>query len=231
MNATEEEINLFDDLLSGTAEGKAAFNKALTNDPSLAQKLIDYQNFKSAFEASEILAFKNKLSSWEHESSSKTNVFKLWFGAIAAGLAIIFGVSYFFFPSPSKESLIAGNFTPYDNVITVRGNKVDMDDAMNAYQHKDYQKAIEFFQELPKNELSVFYLGESYMALKKYDKAIEIYRQFSNPDHGLYEVNTFHLALAYFANSDDELAKKLFEKIEEEQGEYASQATALLRYL
>ena len=237
MNFNEEHIALFDHYLNGelTATEKSSFENRLSSDPDFAEAFADFQSFEKHLADAEITAFKDQLSEWDKSETEttpkKTRIIPLKFIAIAASIALAsFLVFKSFFTTPSNEALVAEYFTPYDNVITIRGVKEDIDAGMVLYEAEDYEAAIQLFEQYDSNSTALFYMAESLLTLKAYNDAITTYEKvLKNPDI-FKEVAEFHLGLAYLGADNTEAAVRSFEAIKEES-DYYQEAQLLLETL
>lgn len=237
MKITPENIALFDEYLRDnlTQKERLEFENKLQQNPELKAEFESFEALETAIQHNEIIQFKEKLNQWDKEKKEETpsssKVIRLRFLAIASSVILVVGFGIrFFFTNPSNQSLVDDRFFPYDNVLTIRGEKEDIDDGLKQYEQKHYELAIEQFVKYPSNENALFYLAESQMALKRYSKAIENYKAVIKLDNLFKEVATYHLALAYLGNNENSAAVELLETIDTAH-HYAADAAALLEDL
>ncbi len=225
MEGAENNIEQFDQYINNEldAEAKKAFEDRLTQDDAFLKAFENFKELEAVFQDAEIISFKEQLGAWDEEQKSETKstehkptrVIPIRSLAVAASIAIItfFGIQ-FFLKNDGNDQLAQTYFSTYDNVITVRGAKEDIDEALVYYDTQDYKEAINLLKEYPENITAQFYLGESYMASEKYDLAIQAYSIVVVDEGTVFsEVATFHLALAYLGMDDAEKAKTILSEI------------------
>ncbi len=233
------------------AEKIALFDRYLRNEMPSDERLIveaelkenqelrkDFEAFKAlehGLENQEIIAFKAKLNDWDKAGKQPTEnkgVFSMRFLAIAASIVLLVGVgaTFLLLSTPSNQTLVADNFNPYDNVLTVRGEKEDMDEGLKFYEQQQYEKAIENFEKYSTNENAVFYLAECYMALERYAEAIPLFEKVVVFDNVFSEVALFHLSLAELGNNNKKKALKHLKSIPS-SSDYADEAALLIEDL
>lgn len=239
MNFNEENIARFDQYLENEMPGdeRAEFEKELLENSELKGQFEAYEGFILNLTQAEITDFTKKLTVWDREErnaapkKARTQIYSLRFIAAAAVLTIgiVLTVNYFF-NSPSHEDLVATYFEPYDNVITVRGEKEELDDALLKYEEKNYAEALVIFATYAENETANFYAGECEMALKDYDKALISFEKTIKAKGLFSEIATFHKALAYVGKGDEVQAKITLISIAE-KSDFYEKAQNLLRDL
>ncbi len=237
MNLNEENCARFDRYLENEMPNneRAAFEEELNTNQELNQEYNKYNAFIATLTGTEIKNFTENLSRWDREERqtkpSKTKIYTLRFIAAAAVFAIglVFSVNYFF-NSPTTTELMATYFQPYDNVITTRGEKEDLDAAFLNYEEQNYAAALQLFSNTHNNETAYFYAGECEMVLKNYAQAV-IYFEQTTEMNGLFaEIATFHKALAYLGNGDEAQAKMILTSLDKTSDHYQD-AQRLLRDL
>lgn len=218
MNFNEENIALFDRYLHGAMsdQEKNDFEQKLETDNELKTEFEAFKSFERIFEDAEITAFKDQLEEWDKsgESPKQGSVFPIrMIATIAAVLLVALLTVTYFFSGSSNAELAENYFEPYDNVLTVRGDKVNMDEGLAYYEQEEYEKAADIFALFSDDPTANFYLAESGMALKHYDDAIAAYNLVLGEESIFEEVAEFHLALAYLGKDDTEKAIKTLEAI------------------
>ena len=231
MSKEAENIALFDRYLRNemSTDERVSFEAQLTENKTLKADFEAFQMLEKAIEDQEIIEFKERLKEWDAvPTEKKGRIISLPKIAIAATLIALIGItSFFYFKKPSNAELVASNFKPYDNVMTIRGEKEDIDDGLRHYEQKEYTKAIAQFEQYTHNENASFYLAESYMALEQYDDAILAYNSVIQLDNIFSEVATFHLALAHLGNNNSEEAIQILKTIKE-NSDYHEAALSVL---
>jgi len=235
MKTTPEEIELFDHYLRGEIDNseRLILENKIKADPELKAKFDDFLALEKALEDNEIIQFKSNLTNWDKTKKEQkgTKIFSLKFFALAASIVILIGIgATFLLMTPSNASLISANFDPYDNVLTIRGEKEDIDDGLKLYEQKEYSEAIIQFEKYPENENALFYLAESEMALNNYSEAVLAYEKVITLNNIFQEVATYHLSLAQLGAEEKEKAVKTLNSIPK-SSDYYQKAQALLEDL
>lgn len=234
MNFSEENIALFDAYLRNemTDLEKLAFEKKLSTTPHFKKEFDEFKTFEKAIEYAEIKSFKQKLKTWDNSivhqpNSNRPKVIRLRIISAVAAVAIIALISStFFFNTSDKESLVANNFQPYDNIITVRGEQADIDMGLHFYDLQEYSKAIEQLEKHPNNSSALFYAAESHLALKNYKEAAEKYELLLTQKNSLFdEIIRFHLGLAYIGMDKNDQAIEMLNSV---KGDFKTQAAELI---
>ena len=237
MNFKEENIALFDAYCQNEMDAiaKKEFENKLENNSDFKAEFENFKAFESAISDSEITAFKTKLGQWDApkkelppKKNSKIIPLRLFFAAAVAVLGF-FTVNYFF-TSLSNQELATNYFEPYDNVVTIRGAKEEIDNGLLLYEQNNFSGAIEIFSEISNNTTAVFYKAESYLALKNYTKAVLTYEKIINQESIFQEVAEFHLSLSYLGLDQKEKAEAVLQNISKES-DYYTQAQELLETL
>lgn len=234
MGLSAEHIALFDAYIRNelSAQERLNFEEKLNNDNAFKQDFEAFKSFEQDMFDAEVIAFKDKLDEWDksakENTKEKTRIIPIRLIGLAASIAIIvtFSILYFI-GQPSHQDLVATNFQPYDNILTVRGEKEDLDEGLMRYEAKEYQAAIALFERYPDNINAQFYSGEAYLALNDYEAAINVYKRVLQTDGIFNEVSEFHLALAYLGNNNTQLAKETLLAIQKES-DYFINAEELL---
>lgn len=235
MNFTQENIARFENYSELTGNQKEEFERELQEDAELNCQFLAYKSFVAQLQDAEITEFTQKVKTWDEQSKEtkpkKGQIYTLRFLVAAAVVTIgIVLFANFFFNSKSSQELAVTNFEPYPNVISIRGAKESIDDGLLAYDQKNYTEALQDFKAYPDELVAVFYAGESHMALKEYELAVDQFKQVLVMGGIFDEIATFHLALAYVGNEDEENAKNILKTIAEDS-DYFSQSQALLKDL
>lgn len=236
MNFSEENIPQFDAYIRGglSETDKLAFEHKLNHDANFNAEFAAFNQFEKAIENSEILNFKTNLKNWDTPQSDtkpKGKIINLRLMIAVAAVAILgFFVVNYAFKKPSNEQLVATYFMPYDNVLTVRGVKEDLDDALLLYEQKKYTESIPLLNRYPENEMAIFYAAESYSALANYPEAVTRYEILLGRNTIFSDISTFHLALAYLGQNNTEKAIGVFETIPA-NSDYFDEAELLLEDL
>jgi len=193
--------------LDGKLKGEelAAFEKELASDAALQDAVALHQEALLLLQLDEkenIKALVNKVRAAEHPKKRKSVV---WMFSVAATVALLLTVAFYFNWSYSNEQLYASNFEVYPDVVTTMGAGTSaMDAGMEAYLKEDYDLAIELFSanELRDSATAQLYKAVSELALGKYTDAQNTLYEFpNNEEHGA-AIAWYH-ALAHLGDAKD----------------------------
>lgn len=220
MNKPAEKIALFDAFLQGelSPTERSEFELKLANDSNFKQAFDEFRQLENIIRNAEYHAIKNQLNEWEKETGksqhSSVKIRRLSFIITAAAVAVLGFLSFhFFWNQPDDAALVAAHFEPYENVLTVRGETVTLEEGLNLYDQSSYESAIEIFKAFPEDRMAKFYLAESHMALKNFEAAIPIYEELATKSDVLDEVIPFHLALAYLGAGNKQACQEQLKTI------------------
>lgn len=238
MELKAEHIALFDAYLRGEMdhEEQLDFEEKLKLDTDFLSEFELYKQFEQDLTDSEIVHFKEKLEQFEQANRPVSNnksvqIIPYALLGIAAALIAIITVTFMYVSSaPNHTELFASNFKPYDNILTVRGEKEDVNEGMMHYENEDYKTAVSLLEMYPENLNARFYLAEAYLALNEFDLAIHTFESIRNSDGIFDEIITFHLALAYMGKGDLDQTIAQLNSIPQDS-EYYDQGQTLLEEL
>lgn len=158
----EERYIVFDQYLSDElpAEEKTAFEKQLSEDQELASAFVTFKELNLHLDnkfgnAEELKAFKHNLKSIskKHFKTKKSKVidFRPWQYAVAASVAILFGLFVFQNINPVFEDYN----NPEIAAFVERSNaNEDLKQAQDAFNAKKYKTAIPYFETVLKRKKS-----------------------------------------------------------------------------
>lgn len=152
--------------------------------------------------------------------------------AVAASLVIVVLVYSLYSPgTPGKlaNDYITQNYTELSHTMSASSDSLES--GISAYNDKDYNKAIAYFQKIydthPENTEVKKYLGLSFLMQKDYDKALVHFDElaakksvFSNPGLFLKAVTLMRRNQA----GDEENARRLLQEVDSQQLEGSAQA-------
>ena len=140
-----------------------------------------------------------------------------------AATVLVFLTAYFLLNQPpDNQAIFADNFTPYQDVLTTKGeptNPIDLLEvqAMNAYNGKEFDQAVDVFKKLnkeePDNAAYSFYLSISLLSQNKPAEAVHFLEIIAKGNSDFSEQADWYLALAHLANNDTSLAKAVLKHI------------------
>ena len=159
-----------------------------------------------------------------------------WISSVAAIIVILIAVAaYYFISSPlTNEQIFKEYFTPYQNVVTVKGKNNDLlSKSMLYYDIQQYDLAIKNIRSVlvknPGNQDATFYLGNCYLAQGKASLAKQKFIVLSSDTASkYYSPATWYLAMAVLLDNDMESAQQLFLQIKSSGNFYAVQAAKIL---
>lgn len=229
---SEERYIMFDQYLQGemTVDEKAAFEKQLAEDETLASELETFKEMHVQLEnkfahTSEREAFEENLSkiSDKHFNKNKTKVIGLnaWYFAVAASVAVLFGL--FIFNYDQNPSFNDFNH-PEKAYFIERGDvSIDLKQAEKAFNTKNYEEAIPIFETILKEtktpEIQYFY-GVSLLQVNKIQNAETIFIELKNGTSVYKEKATWNLALLKLKEKDYKSCKEILQTISEDYENY-----------
>jgi tetratricopeptide (TPR) repeat protein len=227
---TKFDIDLIDRYIEGklTNEDLILFEEKLKSDPEFAQ---DVETHKMAINVIFLHSrdeLKKKLNDIHDNRMNKAFTMNVSY-RVAASIAVIFLVSSVVFylaviRTPDYSKLFDDTFVPYQDMISQQSrgdnneNKTLINDAMNYYNQKKFDKAILIFDKILRskqsNDAVIYYYGISCLGSKENNIAIELLSQLSvNPESMFYEQARWYLALGYLFKKDKENTVKILHDI------------------
>lgn len=162
-----------------------------------------------------------------HEQSYPSNRAIKWPRIIAIAASIILiAVFSILLLHPENEPEFEDYFTHFDQLITFRGNtEPDYDGAIEKYSLRNYPKALELFQKIQEDSMTMelkFYAGVSALGAKKNQQAIDYFEAIGTDTNNKYfEQTRWYLALSYWQNKEDAKAIALLTDISKGDFKYA----------
>jgi tetratricopeptide (TPR) repeat protein len=195
-------------------EDKLVFDKLMETDKPFREEVTFHSNLKKVTEKKDDDDFKELISNIESKFYTPKKNYKKWY--IAAAIIALIGISYFFSTTfNSNEKLFTANFKPYRNIMqpVVRGDENDelKSQAFNAYENKNFEKAINLFDKILVNNGNSsiqFYKANALLALDKVDEAIVLLKNDISIQDSFHEKRYWFLALAYLKKSDIKNSRK-----------------------
>ncbi|MEZ4686661.1 MAG: tetratricopeptide repeat protein [Bacteroidia bacterium] len=166
--------------------------------------------------------------------------------AIAAGMALLVGALFwtqFAAAKAEPEAVFAAHFSPYEDLITQRGEAEDsfLIMAMAAYNEGDFERANNIFKilcgDLPDSRqitepINYLYYANSLLAAGNTQAAIEQLSKLEKEGEGaMNPVVKWYSALAYLKAGKTEDAVSYLEALKAEGGGYAKRAEEVLEEL
>lgn len=226
----EERYILFDQYLQGemTVEEKNSFEKQLSEDSELAS---EFETFKEAQ-----LQLKNKFEYEEEREAFKANLNSIsgkhfngkpkiirmrpWYLAVAASVAILFGLFFFDYNNPTFE-----DYNHPETASFVERGATDeiLKQAETAFNERKYKEAIPLFEEILKvnktPELQYFY-GVSLLEESKYPKAEGVFNELKSGTSVYKEKAKWNLALSKLKQKKYKQCQEILQTISQDYENY-----------
>lgn len=227
----EERYILFDQYLQDelTVEARNNFEKQLAEDPEFASEFETFKNVQSQLDnkfgfEQEREVFKENLDKiGEQHFNKKPKVIGLkpWYLAVAASVAVLFGLFFFNY---NQNPAFSDYNDPEEASFTIRGT-VDkpLKEAETAYNKGHYNDAIPLFETVLKKEKSaeiLFFYGISLLEESEYKKAEAVFNELKAGNSAYKEKALWYLALSKLKQKDYESCKKILETISEDDEGY-----------
>ncbi len=240
----EKDYILFDDYLNGTlsVNDKKAFEEQLKVEAEFNESFLNYKELSGFLEnkfenEQSSQAFEENLKSISNTHFNKDEVkekvikFKPWQYAIAASVAILFGVFIF-----SGDSATYNDFSNHNSIsLTVRGeNDVLLSKAEKAFNEKDFENANLYFDQIldaDHGNIEIqLYKAISLIEINKFNTAYKLLANISEGASVFKYKAMWYMALGKLKQEDYNACERILNKIPEEADEY-NKAKKLLRKL
>lgn len=210
----EQKYLLFDQYLHNemTDEERALFESQLSNNMRLKSEFETFREMRFQLEnkfaiEEERHAFKTSLKaiSQEHFKSSQPKVmlFKPWYVAAAASVAVLLGI--FFFSHNSNPDFEDFNH-PEQAYFTERSSaELPLQQAETAYNNKNYKEAILLFEKILKENKTTeiqYYYGVSLLQESQYKKAENVFNELKSGNSVYKNKALWNLALQKLKQKD-----------------------------
>lgn len=228
-----------------TAEDKATFENRLNADKDLVAELALHKQIRGFVKENEVQQLKNQVKVWLQEEvafvPSEMKVVKKPFlsisglARIAAILAVVLGIGWFYFSDKNPEMTAEVAQDKYfTELLAQNPGTLQGDDQrsvwIQAFSEKNYDQVILIIEKKQeKTPEEIYYLGLSYSAKGNYAKAIEQLSMKTLQDSVYAEKAEWAIALIYLKQDDKPKAKALLQKIAKSNSEFAEKAKALLK--
>lgn len=228
-----------------TAEDKATFENRLNADKDLVAELALHKQIRGFVKENEVQQLKNQVKVWLQEEvafvPSEMKVVKKPFlsisglARIAAILAVVLGIGWFYFSDKNPEMTAEVAQDKYfTELLAQNPGTLQGDDQrsvwIQAFSEKNYDQVILTIEKKQeKTPEEIYYLGLSYSAKGNYAKAIEQLSMKTLQDSVYAEKAEWAIALIYLKQDDKPKAKALLQKIAKSNSEFAEKAKALLK--
>lgn len=227
----EERYIVFDQYLQGemTDEEKNLFENQLKEDQEMASEFETFKevqsHLKNKFEFEEERAiFKENLkqiADKNFDRKPKVIGLKPWYLAIAASVAVLFGLFFFNY---NQNPVFSDYNNPEHATFTERSTADEtLKMAETAYNKRRYNKAIPLFETiLEKNKTAEiqFFYGVSLLEESHYKKAETVFNELKEGNSAYKEKSKWYLALSKLKQKDYESCKAILQTISEDYEDY-----------
>lgn len=239
--------NTIENYLSGTT-GKAEeawLKEEIRKDPALAREVNLRRRTNEILADRNIIDLRTKLGAIEMKKRysgtvRRTAIRAASYAAAVLLVLIISSALYFAFRPGSNETLFNKYYARYESPGNVRsvvssGNSL-MDNAIASYSAKEYDKAIEYLQQVigtgQADMETVFMHGVASMEVRNYPAASGSFTKVIENNDNLYlEDAAWYLGLCYMKTGDAEKALTQFKAIAASKSRYSKEAAKLARRL
>lgn len=224
----EKDIDLIERYHNGALgdDELQSFKDRLATDPSFAQKTEDFRDIFIGIKAQGEKNFVEEVRQWEQEITNHKSFALNW--KIAAGIILLIAATvYIYYPKQNETDLFTAYFTPYEDVISVRGEQAPMD----AYNRKDYAAAVRELSTSPGDLNTKFYLGVSLIANGEAGKGVEALDEVITGNGMLKEQAEWYRALGLIQLKKIDEARSALQSINQPGHDYQEKAGELLEKL
>ncbi|MBC8754059.1 hypothetical protein H2O64_05215 [Kordia sp. YSTF-M3] len=235
MDKSDYILKYFDGTLS--KEELQAFNTLLADDSDFKEEFEFQKELQDTLVLNDREQLKKEIQNWDTTKNKPR--FKPWMAA--ASLLILLGISWLFFSKTqlnSTEDLYASYFEPYRNIVQpiVRGEYKDdiKSKAFKAYEAKDYENAILYFNTIlneERNTTILFYKANTLLQLNKTSEAIKILETNVKNTDTLQDRNLWYLSLAYLKDNNIDASKKTLKQLLSQSKFKSKEAKTLIENL
>ena len=228
----EERYILFDQYLQGElqVDERADFEKQLLENPEFASEFETFKSIhiqlenKFGYEA-EREAFKENLNqiSEKHFNTSepKVVVMRPWYYALAASVAILFGL--FFFDYNQNPSFHDYNHPGQAHFTERSTTNVQLLQAEKAFNTRKFKEAVPFFEAALKENKTPevqYYYGVSLLEISQYEKAEAVFNELKTISPVYKDKSLWNLALMKLKQKDYKGCKQILQTISQDYEDY-----------
>ncbi len=229
MDQTEKIEQYLDDNLS--KEERGAFEREIEENSELREELQLQLRLRKALQARQQLELKEKVAAISQSQQSEEKKSYLLVKIAAVAVLVLASTYYLVHLRYTNDALSEYYDTDYPDRITTMGGPQKIDDAMRAYNAREYEKALQLFKEIqekePDDRLAI-YQAVAYRKLGKNKEAIYfIQRQLEEDKYS--ESLHWELVLNYLANDQEELAEKELNSFLKQNNGYKQQEAEALK--
>ena len=192
-----------------TPAEESSLSALFQEDPAAKEQFQEYQAVMAAVIEGEKAELKEFLTGIEKE---ERKIIPMWWMSIAAGLVLLIGLSYIFWPKPNTSDLYGTYFDPYPNVyLPITRNQIGEDSLLSVaffqYESGQFEKASQSFSLYTesadaKDEVR-FYQAMSLMQIDSLTKALGILTSINNPDFDYADEVSWYRSLILLKNGQE----------------------------
>lgn len=228
----------FDEQMS--VEEKKTFESELQSSPELLEATEKYKISKQAIDLLSENALRAKLKDWRKkkdgivtvneplekpvaDSKPPAKVRNLWSNsfrkmAVAASFILLATAAYILIDFPTADNpLITFHYSPEgDERVKSSGVNPDWSSGVQDFNDKNYAQAISHFQKInPSNDVTEFYLAQSFFQIKDYKSAKEYYQKILDRPGSSYreEAGWNHVVTSLVMDKNDKVANQRLDRI------------------
>ncbi|MEL6192777.1 MAG: hypothetical protein AAFR66_12035 [Bacteroidota bacterium] len=195
-----------------TPAEESSLSAMFQEDPEAKEQFQEYQAVMAAVIEGEKAELKEFLTGIEKEEK---RIIPMRWMSLAAGLVLLIGLSYIFWPKPNTSDLYGTYFDTYPNVyMPITRNQIGEDSLLSVaffqYESGQFEKASQSFSlytELSDAKDAVrFYQAMSLMQIDSLSQAESILTTINSPDFDYADEVSWYRALLLLKNGQEEEA-------------------------
>ena len=234
-----------------TAGELEVFERMQQEDPSFRELVRDMKMLVDGIRSSARDSLLEEIRGWESKQPELTSQPKLslirrirktgWISLAAAACLTAFLYLGVFRPTPSERianSIYRDNYDgAFQNIVSLTyrsgtNNISDYQKAFAAYDTEDYHQAAELFSAIPqKSDTVLFYLGNSWLALRKYEQAGNCYQSALATGKFMVDESRWYLALSLLKTGKMDEAVMYFRELTKYRNFYQVKAMEIVTKL
>lgn len=196
---TEEQYQQIERYVSGqlSEQEKEALEQQLQNDPELQKALNEHKQAAQAVRAAAFEEQKSRIRQLDQQRGGQN--WKRMLQIAAAAAVLLIPLSYFLWRSPATSQLAMEYLEPYPDRITVMGSEQSLNEAMQAYNTKDYETALSLLKRIEtadRTPLLELYQAICLLELEKCEPAQELLNPLANSEESVQEAANWYRILA-----------------------------------
>ncbi len=227
----------------GLAESESV-GQLISSDPFFKKEYDLRREVNKAISEKNIMQFRYKLNMIHDQQigSSRGKVRQLidhkWYLAAASVtiLALIGSLLINNMSNPGPEQLFDRYYTTENAVFTTRSSNendnIELKEGLQQFQLNNYKEAINWLKKSPKNIVSEYYLGISYIETDQYTQAKDAFHRIIEQENNLFtEQAQWYKGLCLLKLNEIDEATLLFTSIKNSSSLYNDDASEILKKL